>query len=60
LIISHKVDEKYDEDLDGRNETTFNIMYFVERNSTIDEMEQFFDKMWTQMGCRHYELWSEC
>lgn len=42
------------------SEITFNVQCFIDKDSTIDGMENFFSNIWTQMGCRHYERFDEC
>jgi hypothetical protein len=50
--------ERDKKDGEYKNEITFNVNYFVDCYSTIEEMEQFFEKIWLTMSCRHYEKWS--
>jgi hypothetical protein len=42
------------------DDETFNVEYFINENTTIEMLEGFFEKLWSNMGCRYYELWSEC
>ena len=37
------------------NKETFNITYFASNSTTIEDIEQFFEKMFTKMNCKHYE-----
>jgi len=34
---------------------TFNVVLLNDRNRTIEEMEAFFEKMFTAMGCVNYD-----
>lgn len=48
-----KGDEYHDDE-------TFNVDYFVYGDTTIEMIELFYEKLWNNMGCRHYEKWDEC
>lgn len=40
-------------------EETFNVEYFVYNHTTIQMVEDFYEKMWNAMGCGYYEKWDE-
>lgn len=34
--------------------TTFNVQYVRGLDTTIEQVEQFYEKVWTMMKCQHY------
>ena len=51
-------------EIDKNKEETFDVNYFISNNpdyvqTYIEEMEVFFENLWTKLGCRYYEKWSE-
>lgn len=41
-------------DADGNR---FDIAMHIDSDTTIEQMEAFFEKVWTTLGCRYYEKW---
>jgi len=48
---------QYNRMSDGRN--TFNVKYMINNNTTIQEMEDFFDDIWVKMECNYYDIFNE-